>query len=186
MGLYFIYFKKYWHKKKLAEAEVAEAETEITHLWEILDPPLNSAKKVCTWNERSVTDIELFMYSKKYWSSAVLSITYDSFHQYKWGQLTNLKTHNHFSLILITVLYHLGVFIKKMSAFVHMILQCSLRGFFRSGPTYPKKRTIWFDVGLRDGWRNELRYILVVCVGSIQLSPAQRYTYRCTGPSTLW
>ena len=52
-------------------------------------------------------------------------------------------------------------------------LQCSLRGFFRSGPTYLNMRTIWFDVGLRDGWRNELRYILVVCVGSIQLSPAQ-------------
>ena len=26
MGLYFIYFKKYWQKKQMAEAEVAEAE----------------------------------------------------------------------------------------------------------------------------------------------------------------
>ena len=26
MGLYFIYFKKYWQKKQMADAEVAEAE----------------------------------------------------------------------------------------------------------------------------------------------------------------
>ena len=32
MGLYFIYFKKYWQKKQMAEAEVAEAETETSHV----------------------------------------------------------------------------------------------------------------------------------------------------------
>ena len=28
MGLYLIYFKKYWQKKQMAEAEVAEAEAD--------------------------------------------------------------------------------------------------------------------------------------------------------------
>ena len=39
MGLYFLYFKKYWPKKKLAEVEVAEAEaeTEITHRFSQMD-----------------------------------------------------------------------------------------------------------------------------------------------------